>query len=163
MKVRPANRLPGGFRAEEKKMALFRKKPILVEAFHFTTTDPCGGVYAWDRAVCGDKMGLDLSTGKLVVPTANGEVRAAKDDWIVYEDGELRIYNTDRFVAAHEYAASPETFSNLEAVRELEALAKSWVWTVPFVGPNDAYIRANADADCADQVLAIIGKIGKPK
>lgn len=75
-----------------------------------------------------------------------------------------------RFVAEHlervlkKPATKPvETFTATEALKEVEALAKSWVWTVPFVGPSDAYIRANADADCADAVLAIIAKVGKPK
>lgn len=76
---------------------LFRKKPVVVEAFQWTDDE----VPSWWKEIEG--ITIAVSTGAAIIPTLEGDMAARPHDWIIRGvKGEVYPCKPDIFEATYE-------------------------------------------------------------
>ena len=84
-------------------MAMFRKKPVVVEAVRWD-----GNLTTIEKMLAGsitESVGQELGSHDLVIPTLEGEMRANFGDWIIKGvNGELYPCKPDIFAKTYEPA-----------------------------------------------------------
>lgn len=83
-------------------MTMFRKLPVVVEAFQFSGAEIDGPAWAVEAAEYGV---IKLSAGVVAISTLNGILTADPGDWIVRgAEGEIYPVKGDIFAATYEVA-----------------------------------------------------------
>ncbi|NHT75922.1 hypothetical protein G8E10_09545 [Rhizobiaceae bacterium CRRU44] len=83
-------------------MTMFRKLPVVVEAFQFSGSEIDGPAWAVEAVDYGV---IRFDAGSAVVKTLNGDLTAGPGDWIVRgAEGEIYPVKGDIFAATYEVA-----------------------------------------------------------
>jgi len=83
-------------------MAKFRKKPVVIEAFHYELDAPFP---PWLASEVGGKVSLTPNDNSLYIRTLEGAMRAYPGDWIIKGvKGELYPCKPDIFEATYDPA-----------------------------------------------------------
>ena len=85
----------------------YRKKPVVIEAWQWDGISPNGHWPAWLRDYNHDSSAVfwDKADSSLVIPTLEGLMRAAPNDWIIQGvKGEIYPCKPDIFEATYECA-----------------------------------------------------------
>ena len=85
-------------------MSKYRKKPVVIDAIHFTGDNPLTVMLEWVPSVNDGRVGEFRTDGDaLIISTLEGDMRADPGDWIIRGvKGEFYPCKPDIFAATYE-------------------------------------------------------------
>jgi hypothetical protein len=84
-------------------MSLYRKKPVVIEAFEWIPTQSVAGTPDWFFTACADGVAYPEFDGTLTIKTMEGKMRAEIGDFVIRGiKGELYLCKPDIFAATYE-------------------------------------------------------------